>query len=286
MSVASLSVSQVSSCSSSDVDEYFRELGLSRTHSHVKETRKPASLRGPLAPLVLDEVAQKQSSRSEVKLVAELLETIAAANGRVAEVGKLSFRSDFECVTAPSLSITAYIKQLSQLCSTVWAAVLSMLDRVGRYAGMPFTPLTAHRLIVAAFGLVTKDHADAAKQLSKVAGVTSVDQRKMEQGLLKLLETASGEDDCSWDALIGLHDAPAIQGALAKAVRSAQKDHARRLMAPPSSPVYILPSYLDCPSSGCTSGTASSLSVTSSQGSSTSFGRRLTEAKLFASQEE
>ena len=279
---------------SSDVDEYFRDLGLIRTHSLARRSRRPAAKRAPLQPLVLDRPGNTRFSKStrctEVKLVCELLECTASANGKVAGT-RLAFRSDFECVEIPTVSITAYVMQLSALGGAAsWPAVLSLLDRISRYANMPFTPYTAHRLIAAAYSIITKDVAECARGLPKVARVTSKELRTMEEGLLKLVTKAScGVDDDgerSWDELVGIHDAPAIRVALPKALRAAQREYARRLVPGPAEAVHVLPSYLDCPSSGATSLASNSISSSSytSYTSSSSFGRRLSEA-LLASQQ-
>ncbi|KAJ9467556.1 hypothetical protein DIPPA_04051 [Diplonema papillatum] len=279
----------------SDVDSHFASLGLQRSALKIasRADRKPASERGPLTPLVLDKVqqraARKSSRGSEAKMVAELLEIVAAANGQIVPAGQLAgLRADFECVTAPSMSITAYINQLSHLgFDSVWPAVVSMIDRIGRSADTAFTPYTAHRLVVTAYSLASKEvllreTEHDARMMSRVAGVSVADLHKMETSFLQLLSEGAGaglsRSEHSWDAIVGLQDAPAIRGALPKILRTALRDHALRSVSPPtpnSPPVAILPEYLDSTSSSSCTSTPVSLSTPS-------FSRRLTDAKQYA----
>eukprot|EP01064_Diplonema_japonicum_P033991 TRINITY_DN687_c0_g2_i1.p1 TRINITY_DN687_c0_g2~~TRINITY_DN687_c0_g2_i1.p1 ORF type:complete len:294 (+),score=25.02 TRINITY_DN687_c0_g2_i1:215-1096(+) len=264
-----------------DVDEHFQLLGLERTHTKGGR-RRPASSRQPLEPLVLDKVKTRKGWAEEPKMIAELLETVASANGKLVKTGTLvGVRSDFECVSVPPMSLTAYMKQLSVLGNeAAWPAALSILDRLGRFGGMPFTPLTGHRLLLTAFSLASKeicsDAESSHQRLAKVAGVAVADLHKMESSLLKLLSTVSS--DMSWDALIGLQDAPLIKAALPKVVRSALREHALRSAYPSTILVNILPSYLD----SCSSGEPSPTSSCSSTSPSFSVSKRIFDAKHFA----
>eukprot|EP01059_Diplonema_ambulator_P023160 TRINITY_DN38586_c0_g1_i1.p1 TRINITY_DN38586_c0_g1~~TRINITY_DN38586_c0_g1_i1.p1 ORF type:complete len:333 (+),score=52.83 TRINITY_DN38586_c0_g1_i1:115-999(+) len=271
-------------CEVVDVDEHFHSLGLERTHTKSRRKRVPASLREPLEPLVLDKARAKKATWAvEPKMIAELLETVAQANAKVVPAGGLvGLRSDFECVSAPPMSITAYMRQLSVLGhESAWPAVLSILDRLGRYAEMPFTPLTAHRLVLTAFSLASREiisecEASTTQRVAKVAGVSHQDLQKMEGSLLKLLSSISA--DVSWDTLIGMHDAPLIKACLPRVVRSALRDHALRAVCPSQSVTHILPAYLDCMSSAEPSPTSSC----SSTSPFTVSARRIQEAKQFA----
>ena len=271
-----------------DAEEHFRVLGVERFSEKQFVTRMPATKRPPLKPLVLDKIKSKKREWSEEpRLIAELLETIASANGKVVVAGKLAAqKSDFECVTAPPMSITAYMRQLSTLGGgdSVWPAALSMIDRIDRRAGLPFTPLTAHRVLLTSYSIVSKEVAidgGSHNQIAQTSGVSPADLHKMESSFLRLLQNGS-EIDEPWDALIGLQDAPAIRGALPKIARRALRDHALRAVSKPTVPVHILPEYLDS-SSSAASAVGSSSSTSSSISSSSRFSRRFSAAHSYAS---
>eukprot|EP00756_Hemistasia_phaeocysticola_P036145 Hpha_TRINITY_DN16623_c5_g2::TRINITY_DN16623_c5_g2_i3::g.181037::m.181037 len=99
---------------------------------------------------------------------------------------------EFACTAEPPCSIGYYMSCLRGLClETEWVHAVILVDRLTRKAGHFVSPLTAHRLILAAVSLSVKMNRDVRlvhKFFKKHTGESIKDLNGMESAFLYLLD--------------------------------------------------------------------------------------------------
>eukprot|EP01062_Namystynia_karyoxenos_P056967 TRINITY_DN47913_c0_g1_i1.p1 TRINITY_DN47913_c0_g1~~TRINITY_DN47913_c0_g1_i1.p1 ORF type:complete len:296 (+),score=77.54 TRINITY_DN47913_c0_g1_i1:95-889(+) len=152
----------------------------------------------PLLPVIAELLAEKMRSSGP---------TVLPTSPQRAQMGyKLTV---FDSSVMPGLPIEQYIIHLTQHSRgspCMWIAMWTLICRIEEVGGVAFTPLRAHRMLLAAAlvaSKITDDYGRSNRTYSTLGGVQLPEMNSLEQAVLQNVDWRTNCSAADWEASVG-----------------------------------------------------------------------------------